>query len=199
MDPATESDEALLAWVSEPGAFEELYRRHVAKVTAFATRRCARPHDVPDLVAAVWLEVIASSRSFDARKGRALPWVLGVAANLTASQARRRARELDALARLGREPLLEDEEVGELEARLDAEGPAREVLRALGELPAGERVVAELVFVEGLEPADVARALGIRPATARMRLLRARRKLRASIPSRKSAGDEPVPHLGGTS
>ena len=175
------SDEELVLRLDAAGHFEELYRRHVGKVTTFATRRCSTAHEVPDLVAAVWLEVIASARSFDPRKGRALPWILGVAANLTASNERRRGREREALQKLGRRPVVDPETVAALDEQIDAMAPARHAMNTLQHLPVGERLIAELVLIEGLEPHEAARALGIRPATARMRLMRARRKLQRSL------------------
>ncbi|MBA2313005.1 MAG: sigma-70 family RNA polymerase sigma factor [Actinobacteria bacterium] len=155
------SEEQLLARISDPGVFEELYERHVGKVTTFATRRSSTPHEVPDLVAAVWLEVISCAGSFDPRKGHALPWILGVAANLTASTERRRAREREALDRLGRQPQLDSQAVVALEEKLDALAATRHALSVLQQLPVSERLVAELVLVEGLQPHDAAKALGI--------------------------------------
>lgn len=189
MDISQLTDEQLVVRIVEPGHFEELYRRHVGKVTSFASRRCSTAHQVPDLVAAVWLEVIASAGRFDSRRGRALPWILGVAANLTASHERRLKREREALQRLGRRAAVDAETAAELDARIDAVKPARTVMETLADLPLGERVVAELVFVEGLRPQEAARALGLRPATARMRLLRARKKLQhAAIPWHVKSG-----------
>ena len=182
MEASNSTDEQLLSDLAAPGNFEELYGRHVGKVTAFATRRCCTADEVPDLVAAVWLEVIASADAFDLKRGLALPWIFGVAANLTASNERRRARELDALQRLGHRPLLDTETLTDLEARIDSVGPARDALRQLRQLPKAERLIAELVLVEGLRPQHAAKALGISAGTARMRLLRARQKLRRSLP-----------------
>ncbi|MGH2678419.1 MAG: sigma factor-like helix-turn-helix DNA-binding protein [Actinomycetota bacterium] len=51
----------------------------------------------------------------------------------------------------------------------------------LARLPAGERAVMELAALDGLSPAEAAQALGILPAAARMRLARARRKLRDGL------------------
>jgi RNA polymerase sigma factor (sigma-70 family) len=181
MDTENLSDEELLESLEESGHFEELYRRHTGKITTFATRRCSTVHEVPDLVAAVWLEVIASAHSFDTAKGAAVPWIFGVAANLTASNERRRAREHEALKRLGRRPHLDDQTAAELHAQIDAAAPARRAMEVLRSLPSAERLIAELVLIEGLEPAEAARSLGIRPATGRMRLMRARKKLRASL------------------
>lgn len=193
MEASKLSDEELLLRLDREGAFEELYRRNVSKVTAFATRRCSTAHEVPDLVGAVWLEVIASAASFEPRKGRALPWILGVAANLTASNERRRAREREALERLGRQPVLEPQAVAEVEQQLDAAAPARHALTVLRQLPLGERLIAELVMIEGLQPNLAAKALGIRPGTARMRLMRARKKLQESLAPFQSMTDDPFP------
>jgi RNA polymerase sigma-70 factor (ECF subfamily) len=193
MDETTLSDEELVVRIGDAGHFEELYRRHVSKVTAFATRRCSTAHEVPDLVAAVWLEVIASAHSFDPRKGRALPWILGVAANLTASNQRRRLRESEALQRLGRRPTVDPEDIVELDEQIDAMAPARRAMETLQQLPLGERLVAELVLIEGLQPQEAAKALGIRPATARMRLMRARKKLQGSLAPFRVMTDRPLP------
>ena len=193
MDALKLTDEQLLEQIRDEAAFTELYRRHVGKVTAFALRRCSVPHEVPDLVAAIWLEVISSAGSFDPRKGRALPWILGVAANLTASNERRRAREREVVERLGREPQLDPQDIAQLEQQLDAVATARQAQTALAQLPLNERAVAELVMIEGLQPREAASALGLRPATARMRLLRARTKLRHSLMPFRAVSDEPVP------
>ena len=193
MDDSRLSDEELLGSLGTSGHFDELYRRHVNKVTAFATRRCSTAHEVPDLVAAVWLEVIGSAHSFHSRKGRALPWILGVAANLTASNQRRRLREKEALQRLGRQPTLDPESIVELDDQIDAMAPARRAMETLQQLPLGERLVAELVLVEGLRPQEAARALRIQPATARMRLMRARKKLQGSLAPFRAMNDQPLP------
>jgi RNA polymerase sigma-70 factor (ECF subfamily) len=92
------SDEELpVRAADDPGAFEALYLRHFDATVAFAVRRCVRAEEVHDLVAAVWLEVIRAASRFDPERGRALPWIFGVAANLVADQRRRAARERDRL------------------------------------------------------------------------------------------------------
>jgi RNA polymerase sigma-70 factor (ECF subfamily) len=56
-------------------------------------------------------------------------------------------------------------------------------------LPDGDRAVLELVALDELSVADAARSLGLRPVTARVRLHRARRALRAALPP--ETGEEP--------
>lgn len=177
------TDEQLLARSGEdPVAFEEFYRRHVGKVVSFAVRRCSKPGEVPDLVAAVWLEVIESTHLFNPGKGRAVPWLLGVAANLIASEARRSRREHEAKARLAGRRVLDDDDHSRLEEEIDAAGVTGDLRNAISMLPQGERAVVELVVLDDLNPGQAAKALGILSSTARMRLARGRAKLRRSLP-----------------
>lgn len=173
------SDEALLVRAArDPEAFETLYRRHVDAVVRFAARHSTDPDAVVDLAAAVWLEVVASLDRFDPRRGRALPWILGIAANLCASEQRRRAREHEALRRLAGRRVLDEDDYAKLEREIDATRAAPALHRVISELPPAERVTAELVLIEGLTPVQVGDALGIPGAAVRMRLTRARRRLR---------------------
>lgn len=178
------TDEQLLARAGkDPAAFEEFYRRHVGKVVGFAVRRCSRPGEVPDLVAAVWLEVIESAHLFNPARGRAVPWLLGVAANLMASEARRSRREREAKARLAGRRVLDDDDYTRLEEEIDATDLSSNLRNAISMLPEGERAVVELVVLDELTPGQAAKTLGILSATARMRLARGRAKLRRSLPS----------------
>ena len=182
MDYSRQSDEALLASAtSDPRAFEDIYRRHVGKVVAFAARRCRTAEEVHDLVGAIWLEVIGAASRFDPDRGRAVPWILGVAANLVADGRRRRAREADALRRLAGRRVLDEDDHARLEAMIDAEREAKTLFIGKNGLPEGERMALELVVLEGMTTGETAEALGIRPAAVRMRIARARRKLRASV------------------
>jgi RNA polymerase sigma-70 factor (ECF subfamily) len=56
-------------------------------------------------------------------------------------------------------------------------------------MPVGDRKVLELVAYAQLSPSEAAVALGISPNAARLRLARARRRLREQLPSaERSAG-----------
>jgi RNA polymerase sigma factor (sigma-70 family) len=177
-DPRTDR-ELLVASRDETAAFEELYRRQVGATIRFATRRANRPSDVVDLVAAVWLEVVASLDRYDPDRGDALPWILGIAANLCATEQRRQAREREVVRRLGTRRSLSDEDYERLESAIDASSVAPALRESLRALPPGERTVAELVLLDELTPEEASKALGVRAAAVRMRLARARRKLRA--------------------
>jgi RNA polymerase sigma factor (sigma-70 family) len=78
-----------------------------------------------------------------------------------------------------------------MDARIDAAARSRELHAAMDGLPEAERGVLELVALDDLNVAEAAAALGIRPVTARVRIHRARRKLRAALDA--SPGDQQNP------
>jgi RNA polymerase sigma factor (sigma-70 family) len=179
------SDEQLLAAVAAgPGALPEFYRRHVAKVVGMGARRFADPEDVADFVADVFVAVLASAAGFDPKRGRAVPWLYGLAANVAAGQLRRRYRDAEAQRRIAGRALLDADDIGRVEERIDAEAAWRDTYRALGRLEPADRRVLELVAVDGLSTADVAAALSVNPVAARVRLARARTRLRRVLAER---------------
>lgn len=188
--PRATDEQLLVAARSDPAAFEEFYCRHVGTVVRFAARRTSSPTEVLDLVAAVWLQVVASIDRFDETKGTAAAWILGIAAHLCASDTRRRAAEAAAVRRLAGQRILSEDDNERLEAELAASAVSNDFMEAIAELPAAEREVAELTLVEGLSPVEAARVLGVSAPAVRMRLSRARRKLRRAVPAGEAVWSE---------
>jgi RNA polymerase sigma factor (sigma-70 family) len=168
---------------TDPAAFTEFYRAHVAEVTRFVTRRVADPQLAADLTAEVFLAVIEAAAHYRGSFGGPRTWLYGIARNVIAAEFRRAARERDAEQLIAGRRLLDPDDVERLEAQIDAARQVRDLHRELRALPAGERAVLELVSVDGLTVAEAAAALGIRPVTARVRLHRARRALRSTASS----------------
>ncbi|GGX94541.1 hypothetical protein GCM10010515_71770 [Streptomyces fructofermentans] len=174
----------------DPAAFEIFYRRHVEAVTRFMARRVGDPHTVADLTAETFLRVIDSSRAYRPDLGTEAAWLYGIARNVAAAEARRSARRHVLGSRIAGRRLLDGDDIGRLEEKLDAEQAGRRALAAMDGLPDGERAVMELVAVDQLTVSEAAEALGIRRVTARVRLHRARRSLRgAGIGTADAAAD----------
>jgi len=174
------SDASLLrAAREEPAAFSELYVRHVGAVHAWFTRRLdwAASDLTAETFARAWL---SRSRFRDERDGTAVPWLLGIAANVLADTVRRDRIEARARERLGL-PLDLAGEDGYTEAE-DRLSPRQALARALELLPAHERETLELRVVDELSYEQVAKRLDIRPAAARLRVSRALRRLVLSVP-----------------
>jgi RNA polymerase sigma factor (sigma-70 family) len=187
-----DSDEQLLAAIAAgPGALPEFYRRHVAKVVGMGTRRFSCAEDVADFTADVFVEVLTSASTFDPRRGRAVPWLYGIAGHVAARMHRQRAREQEVTVRLAGRELLGEDDTTRVEQRIDAAHELRRVYEALQRLDPDERHLLELVAVDGLSPVEAAAALGVGRVALRVRLSRARRRLREA-----TSGNGP-PHPDG--
>jgi RNA polymerase sigma-70 factor (ECF subfamily) len=148
--------------------FEELWARHHRRVLAYALRRSDRG-SAEDAVSETFLTAWRRRAEMPHDE---LPWLLGVARGVLANQARSRRRR-DALARL-----MIEHATGADGGGIDAD---HELLRAIAALGPDDREALILVGWDGLRPAEAARAVGCAPATFRVRLLRARRRLRAQL------------------
>jgi RNA polymerase sigma factor (sigma-70 family) len=137
---------------------------HLGAVTAYARRRGSKDADA---IAAEAM-TIAWRRLGDVPRDDPRPWLFATARNLLYEEARRRART----SVVETEPLCPAPELDELDP---------ELRRALLSLSPLDREALFLVAWEDLTPAQAARTLGINAAAFRVRLLRARRRLRARL------------------
>ncbi|WP_216215888.1 RNA polymerase sigma factor [Amycolatopsis aidingensis] len=161
----------------DPAAFEAFYREHVDLIQRFIARRVGDPMRAADLAADVFLAAIESAHTYRAARGGPTGWLFGVARNVLAAERRRHARGLRAESRVAGRALVDRDDIALIEERIDAESQSRRLYQAMDELAEGERAVLELVALDGLAVTDAAKALGIRPTAARVRLHRARRQL----------------------
>lgn len=189
------TDEELVAAIARgPGALPEFYRRHIGKITGMGARRFANPEDVADFVADVFVEVMRSAGGYDPHRGRAVPWLYGVAGNVAADLHRRRVRRCEAEDRVAGRLLLNADDYARVEECIDAAREARRLYGALANLSEPDRRLLELVAVDGCTPAQAGQALGISAVTARVRLLRARTRLKQAI-TKADVPLAPTPHL----
>jgi len=77
--------------------------------------------------------------------------------------------------------MLDEDAISRIDERLDAAREARRIYSAVGSLSESDRALFEFVALDGLSISDAARALGVKPATARVRLHRARARVTAHL------------------
>jgi uncharacterized protein len=147
-------------------AFEALLDRHVDRVRTLAVRMLG-PQDAEDAVQEALLQAYLGLDRLR-NPERFGSWLYGITLNLARMRLRRR------------DPLPLDAGVVEGPV-LDAETDLEAVRDALDVLPYREREAVLLHYVEGLEPHEVATLVGERPGTVRVRLHRARRRLRGHL------------------
>lgn len=160
-------------------AFSELYSRHVETVYVWFRRRIewAASDLTAEMLTRAWL---GRERYRDEREGSALPWLLGIAANVLADTVRRNRIEASARQRMGL-PLDLATEDGYVEEE-DRLSPCVALEQQLRRLPEHELRALELRVLDDLSYAEVGTRLAIRPAAARLRVSRALRRLARTIP-----------------
>jgi RNA polymerase sigma-70 factor, ECF subfamily len=158
--------------------FEAVYRANVAGITGFFARRCPEPQTVADLTSETFAPAIAPLGSFDPRRGSARAWLFGIARHVYARHCAQAANGNHLVAELSGHRELDHDEIEELAARIDDQRAGRELLAGMSRLPELERSALELVDLAGLPPREAAAALNVSPGGLRVRLFRARTRLR---------------------
>lgn len=169
-------------WIgTDPELFEVFYREQVEGLQRFVARRVGDRERAADLTAEIFLAAVDSAHRYRPRRGSPKAWLYGIARVLVAADRRRDGRERAREERLRGSALLDEEDAARMDARLDAAARSRDLYAAMDRLPEAERAVLELVALDELTVAEAAAAAGVRPVTARVRLHRARRRLRAEL------------------
>jgi RNA polymerase sigma-70 factor (ECF subfamily) len=165
---------------SDPDLFDAFYSEHVKDLQRFVARRVGDRERVADLTADIFLAAIDSAHRY---RGGGTPraWLYGIARVVVAEDRRRGGRERTREERLRGSALLDEEEAARIERRIDAAARSRRLYEAMDRLGEDERAVLELVAIDELTVAEAAAAVGVRPVTARVRLHRARRRLRDEL------------------
>lgn len=153
---------------------EALFRRHYREVAAYVRRRC-QPELVEDVVADTFL---VAWRRLDEVPVEARPWLLAVARKTLATQNRSVRRRVSLRAKLEatQRPAQQSEQPSELG-----------VTEALLGLSEQDREAITLIAWDGLTPSEAAVVVGQSAVAFRVRLHRAKRRLRQQLESRRSA------------
>ena len=163
-------------------AFEHLLRRH-EKVVSSIARRHVPPEQVEDTIQDVFIRAYRALPGFSG-KGPFKQWLAGISVRACYDFWRKRYRSREVpMSDLGQrhQAWLEEVLSGEADdarAEDDFRKEAAELLdRALSRLSAEERMVIELVYLEGHSGKEAATLLGWSLANVKVRSFRARRKL----------------------
>lgn len=158
--------------------FERVYRANFAAITAYFARRTTEPQTVADLTSDTFVAAITSFATFDPRRGTPRSWLFGIARRVFAGHCEDFRRDHDVVLRLtGYRPLAADE-TADLVRRIDAERPGRAAFERLAALRDADREAVELVDLAGLPITEAAAVIGVTAGALRIRLFRARARLR---------------------
>jgi RNA polymerase sigma-70 factor, ECF subfamily len=156
--------------------FEAVYRELYEPICGYTLRRVRDPEDAAEVIAETFATLW---RRFDrCPHGEELrPWLFGVARRVIANQ-RRGERRRSALG----ERLAANVDHAAFEA-LHADETTSELARAFATLSESDRELLSLAAWEGLTREELAVALGTSRAVIRLRLHRARKRLRDALPA----------------
>jgi RNA polymerase sigma-70 factor (ECF subfamily) len=163
----------------EAEAFEELVRLTHQDVYSLALRIVSNREDAADVTQDTYLKLLRAIRTFRG-DSKFSTWLYRVTSSVAISHLRRNAR------RRGDVPL-EAEGVAELPSLTDTGGEAerRELKHhleeALSTLPLGYRAVVVMKDIYGFPLVEIGRQLGITEGAAKVRLFRARQRLKDTL------------------
>jgi RNA polymerase sigma-70 factor, ECF subfamily len=153
-------------------ALEELVRRTHRSVYTCALRLVGNPDDAADVTQDVYLRVVRKLGGFR-HEASFSTWLNRVTTNVAMSTLKRRTRrfavEGAAVPADTRDPAPEPVAL------------ARRLERLVGELPEGQRQVLVLRDIYGQSTEEVANAMGLTPGAVKVRLFRARERLKAEL------------------
>jgi len=168
-------------------AVQELMENDGRKMYGLALKLCRNPSEAEDLVQDTFLQAF---RKWDQFEGRSEPtsWLFTIASRLCQRRQRPRSGEPQRLESLADLLPVGESSIPEIPTRDDSpldehlKKEARDqVERALAELPVHLRLPLVLKDIAELSVAQVAEILGIKPATVKTRVHRARLTLRRAM------------------
>jgi RNA polymerase sigma-70 factor (ECF subfamily) len=169
--------------------FEALFRNHHVAVVAYVRRRAPRDA-VDDIVGETFL---VTWRRLDHVPAQELPWLLTVARNVLATHRRGTIRRHALTLRLGRADADRvQSRVGDCPESAIVDGVDGVLMAALARLAPKDREALTLIAWDGLQPHEAALVLGDSAGAFRVRLHRARRRLRELLEDRSEAA-RPAP------
>jgi RNA polymerase sigma-70 factor (ECF subfamily) len=176
--PAYDDATLIAQSLQTPERFGTLFDRHAPSIYRYVTRRLG-PDAADDIVAETFLTAFRLRGRYDTAHPSAGPWLYGIATKLIGRHRRDEVRFYRAIARTGLDPAAEPVADRATE-RVAASAVRRQLADAVAGLSRGHRDVL-LLTASGLGYEEVAGALGIPVGTVSSRLVRARRKVRATL------------------
>jgi RNA polymerase sigma-70 factor (ECF subfamily) len=158
----------------ESGAFEELVERTNRQVYTLAYRLVGDRHEAEDVAQEAYLRAYRSLRGFRG-DARFETWLYRIVANAAMTQLRRRGRFGE---------LLGDQDVVSLQPaarQIEETLEEDEIKSALQTLPLGQRTAVVLKDVYGFSCQEIADEIGVSEGAVKVRLHRARRRLKELI------------------
>jgi RNA polymerase sigma-70 factor, ECF subfamily len=176
LHPRAESDAVLVNGLlaGDLNAKAAFFERYAPAVERLITRLIGFDREIPDILQEVFVHALASIHGL--RNPASLkPWLLSIATHCARHTLRSRSRRawlhlfVDADEEALHEPVAGSSDP-------DAAETVRAVYAVLGSMPADDRIVFALRYIDGMELAEVATAVSVSLATVKRRLRRSEKR-----------------------
>jgi RNA polymerase sigma-70 factor, ECF subfamily len=164
-------------------AFEALVKEHQALMVRVASMYVRSPAVAQEVVQDTWLSVLKGIHAFQGRSSLKT-WIFRILANSAKTRGSREQRTVpfSALGSPDEEREFESVQVGEdAERRVISRETVAEAIRAIGQLPDGQRQVIAMRDLHGCSSEEVCARLGISGGNQRVQLHRARAKVEREL------------------
>jgi RNA polymerase sigma-70 factor, ECF subfamily len=162
---------------ADTAAFRELYQSYGPRVKAYMMRQGADAATAEDLAQETLFTVWRRASLYVAEKGSAAAWIFAIARNVRIDRLRREMpwQELpdDRMEQASAEPQPDE--------AVSARERGARVRAALAQLPAEQREVVALSYLDGLSHGEIAQRLGVPLGTVKSRMRIAYQRIRAGL------------------
>lgn len=187
-------DTDLLARIvqSDAGALDLLYERYSRVVYSLALRMLRSAELAEDIVQETFWRIWRRSATFEGRRGSVASWILGIAHNLSVDELRRQRARPSLVRDTPGEPILSA--IVDVSADVDdlalLNERRRQILKALEQIPADQRLAIELAYFGGLSQSEIAERLQSPIGTIKTRIRNGLRRLREVLLSQHLAVED---------
>jgi RNA polymerase sigma-70 factor (ECF subfamily) len=173
--------EWIARWLTgDNAALARLYESHAGWLRAYLRRRGFAAADADDLAQEVFVRVLKSLHTFDARRGAFVPWLAAIARNVARKSWGRRPSPDHLDPEMAEAVFAAAENADKPETREEIE-----VLRdCISALPPDLAKIVRLRYVEGMTTRSIATAENLPEATVRLRLDEAKAALERCLKSK---------------
>src|SRR5215469_16481211 len=164
----------------DPARFAELYEHNFNRVYGYIARRVRDRGAAEDLTADVFHDALKKLDSFEWRGVPFGAWLIRIAANAIIDKAKRATREQELLTASGIE-MRDPDPSAAFEGGIEEIERRRRLFRLLDALPADQKRVIKLRFVEEKSVRDIARELGRTEGAVKQLQFRGLQNLRSGM------------------
>jgi RNA polymerase sigma-70 factor (ECF subfamily) len=173
---------ARIASEQSRAAFAELFRHFAPRLQAYATRQFGNEQTAMDLVQETMTNVWHKAHLFKPDRGSAATWIFTIARNIRFDFLRKNKHRQHDLSADDLWPILAEENDSlDDDYALDNDLLMQQLAAYTESLPKAQRIVIELIYIEGKSQQEVADALEIPLGTVKSRTRLALQKLKELI------------------